>query len=51
MTFAASANAVAYTGATPVFVDVGAATGNLDSGLLADPLDTLRAEGADSRRC
>ena len=39
LTFAASANAVVYTGAEPVFVDCDA-TGNLDPALLADVLAT-----------
>ncbi|GGL12987.1 DegT/DnrJ/EryC1/StrS family aminotransferase [Mangrovihabitans endophyticus] len=34
LTFAATANAVAYTGAQPVFVDVDPRTGNLDPALL-----------------
>ncbi|MCA1782921.1 MAG: DegT/DnrJ/EryC1/StrS family aminotransferase [Dermatophilaceae bacterium] len=46
MTFAATANAVAYTGATPVFVDA-CADGNLDPALLDEALGTLIAEGAD----
>ena len=41
-TFAASANAVAYTGATPVFVDSDRSTWNLDP----DALDVLLAERA-----
>ncbi len=45
MTFAASANAVAYTGASPVFVDAQASDGNVDPQLLIDAVDTLRAEG------
>jgi len=47
MTFAATANAVAYTGATPVFVDAREADGNLDPDLLDEALGTLIAEGAD----
>ena len=35
LTFAATANAVAYTGAEPLFVDVDPQTGNLDPDLLA----------------
>jgi dTDP-4-amino-4,6-dideoxygalactose transaminase len=35
LTFAATANAVAYTGAEPIFVDVDPRTGNLDPTLLA----------------
>lgn len=46
MTFAASANVVVYTGATPVFVDA-AADANVDPALLLEAVDTLRAEGAD----
>ena len=45
MTFAASANAVAYTGADPVFVDAQASDGNVDPELLVEAVDTLRAEG------
>ncbi|GAB3444406.1 aminotransferase class I/II-fold pyridoxal phosphate-dependent enzyme [Phycicoccus ginsengisoli] len=47
MTFAASANAVVYTGATPVFVDSRLDDGNVDPQLLLDAVDALRAEGAD----
>lgn len=46
MTFAATANAIAYTGATPYFVDCEPATGNMDPALLGGVLDELRAEGA-----
>jgi len=45
LTFAATANAVRYTGATPVFVDCDDSTGNLDVALLADLLAQLGAEG------
>lgn len=45
MTFVASANAVVYTGAEPVFVDSEPNTGNIDPALLAALLETLRAEG------
>ena len=45
LTFAATANAVTYTGAEPVFVDCEPATGNVDVGLLADLLRRLRAAG------
>jgi dTDP-4-amino-4,6-dideoxygalactose transaminase len=44
MTFAASANPVAYTGAEAVFVDSGP-DGNLDPELLMTAVDTLQAEG------
>ena len=46
LTFVATANAVAYTGAEPVFVDCDPGTGNVDVGLLADVLHRLRARGA-----
>lgn len=45
MTFVATANAVVYTGATPVFVDCDPDTGNVTAELVAEALDTLRAEG------
>jgi dTDP-4-amino-4,6-dideoxygalactose transaminase len=45
MTFAATANAVVYTGATPVFVDCEEATGNIDPGLLEKALVDLAADG------
>lgn len=44
MTFIASANAIAYTGAEPVFVDSGP-DGNVDPALLLEAVDTLRREG------
>jgi dTDP-4-amino-4,6-dideoxygalactose transaminase len=47
LTFAATANAVVYTGAEPVFVDCDPATGNIDVALLADFLGRLRAAGRD----
>ncbi|HET7475461.1 MAG TPA: aminotransferase class I/II-fold pyridoxal phosphate-dependent enzyme [Dermatophilaceae bacterium] len=45
MTFAASANAVCYTGARPVFVDSDTADGNVDAELLVRAVDALRREG------
>ncbi len=45
MTFAASANAIAYTGATPVFVDSDPQTGNIDVSLLDRAITGLRSEG------
>jgi dTDP-4-amino-4,6-dideoxygalactose transaminase len=47
MTFAASANAVRYTGAEAVFVDSRPEDGNLDVELLLEALDILVDEGAD----
>jgi dTDP-4-amino-4,6-dideoxygalactose transaminase len=46
LTFSATANAVRYVGATPVFVDSDRATWNLDPALLADALDAAAARGA-----
>ena len=45
LTFAATANAVVYTGARPVFVDCDPATGNLDIDLLEALLDELHRTG------
>ncbi|MFI7217181.1 DegT/DnrJ/EryC1/StrS family aminotransferase [Micromonospora maritima] len=45
LTFAATANAVVYTGAEPVFVDCEPATGNIDPDLLAAVLDDLTGAG------
>lgn len=45
MTFAATANAITYVGAKPVFVDSDPHTGNIDPELLADALRTLAREG------
>jgi dTDP-4-amino-4,6-dideoxygalactose transaminase len=45
MTFAATANAVVYTGATPVFVDCEPIFGNLDPGLLEEALRSLQGQG------
>jgi len=45
MTFAASANAIAYTGAEPVFVDSRESDGNIDPELLFEAIDALLAEG------
>jgi dTDP-4-amino-4,6-dideoxygalactose transaminase len=42
LTFAATANAVTYVGATPVFLDVEAAGWTLDPDLVADHLDARR---------
>ncbi|MDG4809028.1 aminotransferase class I/II-fold pyridoxal phosphate-dependent enzyme [Micromonospora sp. WMMD1120] len=45
LTFAATANAVVYTGARPFFVDCDPSTGNLDVGLLDETLTRLRRDG------
>jgi dTDP-4-amino-4,6-dideoxygalactose transaminase len=45
LTFAATANAAAYTGAEPVFVDCDPESGTLDPDLLEEALSTLRADG------
>jgi dTDP-4-amino-4,6-dideoxygalactose transaminase len=46
LTFAATANAVRYVGAVPVFVDSDRRSWNLDPGLLADELDAAGRRGA-----
>ena len=48
-TFAASANAIVYTGATPFFVDADEATWTMDPGLLDRALEERRAAGARVR--
>ena len=45
MTFAATANAITYTGATPVFIDSDATTGNIDASLLDRAITDLKAAG------
>ncbi len=45
LTFAASANAIRYTGARPVFVDADAATWNLDPDLVAEGLADAARRG------
>jgi dTDP-4-amino-4,6-dideoxygalactose transaminase len=47
MTFAATANAITYTGATPYFVDSELATGNMDPALLRMALTELKAAGTN----
>ncbi|MGI8415400.1 MAG: aminotransferase class I/II-fold pyridoxal phosphate-dependent enzyme [Nakamurella sp.] len=47
LTFVASANAVVYTGAEPVFVDSSIDDGNICPDLLLEVVDRLRHEGAD----
>lgn len=45
MTFAATTNAIVYTGAVPFFVDADEATGNMDPVLLREALTQLGREG------
>lgn len=45
MTFAATVNAIVYTGAEPVLVDAQRCDGNLDTALMMEAVDTLLAEG------
>lgn len=45
MTFAATTNAIVYTGAEPYFVDAEAATGNMDPKLLREALELLQRAG------
>lgn len=45
MTFAATANAVVYTGARPVFIDSQESDGNVDVDLMVATIDSLRAQG------
>jgi dTDP-4-amino-4,6-dideoxygalactose transaminase len=45
MTFAATANAIVYTGATPYFVDSDPVTGNIDPDLLDQALGELERAG------
>ena len=45
MTFAATANAITYTGAQPYFVDCERQTGNIDVDLLAEAAQRVRAAG------
>lgn len=45
MTFAATANAIVYTGAEPYFIDADPVTGNIDAALLREALVELRDAG------
>jgi len=45
LTFAATVNAIVYTGADPVLIDAQRSDGNVDVDLLLEAVDTLRAEG------
>ncbi|WP_114201809.1 DegT/DnrJ/EryC1/StrS family aminotransferase [Janibacter anophelis] len=47
MTFAATSNAIAYTGAEPVFVDSQASDGNVDAELMLEAARTLQSEGVE----
>lgn len=47
MTFAATANAVAYTGAEAVYVDSQESDGNVDPELMLDAIRTLQGEGRE----
>ncbi len=49
LTFAATANAIRYCGAEPVFVDVEAAAWTLDPTRVDDALATLREEGSPAK--
>lgn len=49
MTFAATANAVVYTGATPYFVDCLEDSGNMDPELLEKALSELESAGTPAR--
>lgn len=46
LTFVATANAVRYVGATPVFIDSNRSTWNMDPGLLSESLDGAARRGA-----
>ena len=45
LTFAATANAITYVGATPVFLDSERATWNMDPALLSEELDACATRG------
>ena len=45
MTFAATANAIVYTGAEPYFVDCALETGNMDPALLREAIEQLTQDG------
>lgn len=47
MTFAATANAVAYTGANAVYVDSRESDGNVDPDLMLDAVQTLQHDGRE----
>jgi len=45
MTFAATANAIVYTGAKPYFIDCELATGNMDPALVREALESITKSG------
>ena len=45
MTFAATANAIVYTGAEPYFIDCALETGNMDPALLREAIEQLTRDG------
>lgn len=45
LTFAATANAIVYTGAEPYFIDIDETTGNMDSDLLEQAMGSLQRSG------
>ena len=45
MTFAATANAIVYTGAKPYFIDCELATGNMDPALVREALEGITSSG------
>lgn len=45
MTFAATANAIVYTGAEPYFIDCALETGNMDPALLREAIEQLTKDG------
>lgn len=47
MTFVATANAISYTGATPLFIDSEPETGNMDVALLEEALTDLHRAGVE----
>ena len=50
-TFIATANAVEYTGAKPVFVDIDLATYTVDPGKIEEYLETRRADSGSRPKC
>lgn len=48
-TFAATANAIVYTGATPYFIDADPLTGNMDVALLREVIRDLESQGTPAK--